>query len=62
VEEESDATTSQVAVEANDDEQMPNSGDANRPALGIAMLKTDLADIELLIRKGTPVTIIRNQE
>ena len=62
VEEESDTTTSQVAVEANDNEQTPNSDDANRPPSGIAMLKNDLTEIELLIRKGTPVTIIRNQE
>lgn len=62
VEEESDAATPQVAVETNDDERSSNSGDTNRPPQGIAMLKNDLAEIELLIHKGTPVTIIRNQE
>lgn len=62
VEEKSDAATSQVAVETNDDERSSNPGDTNRPPQGIAMLKNDLADIELLIHKGTPVTIIRNQE
>jgi LysM repeat protein len=62
VEEESDATGSQIAVEADDKEQTPNSDDANRPPQGIAMLKKDLAEIELLIRKGTPVTIILNRE
>ena len=62
VEEESDATGSQIAVEADDKEQTPNSGDANRPPQGIAMLKDDLAEIELLIHKGTPVTIILNPE
>ena len=60
VEEESDATTSQVAVEANDNEGTPNSGDSSRPPQGIAMLKDDIAEIDLLIRKGTPVTVILN--
>lgn len=62
VEEESDATGSQIAVEADEKEQTPNSDDANRPPQGIAMLKDDLSEIELLIRKGTPVTIILNRE
>jgi LysM repeat protein len=62
VEEESDATTSQVAVAASDNEGAPNSGDSNHPPQGIAIRKNDLAEIELLIRKGTPVTIILNRE
>jgi LysM repeat protein len=63
VEEESDATTtSQITVEADDKEGTPNSDDANRPPQGIAMLKDDLAEIELLIHTGTPVTIILNRE
>jgi LysM repeat protein len=62
VEEESDATTSQIAVEADDKEETPNSGDTDRPPQGVAMLKNDLAEIELLIRKGTPVTIILNRD
>lgn len=62
VEEESDATSSQIAVDADNKEQTPNSDDANRPPQGIAMLKDDLAEIELLIHKGTPVTIILNRE
>jgi LysM repeat protein len=62
VEEESDTTTSQIAVEAEDEERAPNSDDANRPPQGIAMLKDDLAEIELFIQKGTPVTIIPNRK
>ena len=61
VEEESNASSSQIAVDADDKEQTPNSDDANRPPQGIAMLKDDLAEIELLIHKGTPVTIILNR-
>jgi len=38
-----------------------DSRDANRPGQGIAMMKEDIADIALLIRKGTPVTIILKQ-
>ncbi len=62
VEEESDATGSEIAVNTEDKEQTPSSDDANRPPQGIAMLKDDLAEIELLIHKGTPVTIIINRE
>ena len=58
--EDSDAATSEIAVEADDKEETPNSDDTNRPLQGIAMLKDDLAEIELLIGKGTPVTIILN--
>jgi LysM repeat protein len=62
VEEESDATNSQIAVNENDEPGTPNSDDPNRPPQGIAMLKDDLSEIELLIHKGTPVTIILNRE
>lgn len=54
--------TSEVAVEADDKDATQESRDLNRPPQGIAMLKEDIAEIELLIRKGTPVTIIRNRE
>jgi LysM repeat protein len=60
--EQDNATNSQVAVDADDKDDTPNVDDANRPPQGIAMLKDDLSEIELLIRKGTPVTIIRNRE
>jgi LysM repeat protein len=62
VEEESDASSSQIAVETDEKKQTPNSTDANRPPQGIAMLKDDLSEIELLIHKGTPVTIILNRQ
>jgi LysM repeat protein len=58
VDEESDTSTSEIAVEADDKQATPDSRDANRPPHGIAMLKDDIAEIELLIRKGTPVTVI----
>jgi LysM repeat protein len=62
VEEESDTDTSEIAVEADDKEGALNSRDSNHPPQGIAMLKNDIAEIVLLIRKGTPVTIILNRE
>jgi LysM repeat protein len=62
VEEESDTDTSEIAVEADNKEGALNSRDSNHPPQGIAMLKNDIAEIELLIRKGTPVTIILNRE
>ncbi len=58
VDEESDTSTSEITVEADDKEGTLDSRDANRPPQGIATLKDDIAEIELLIRKGTPVTII----
>lgn len=60
VEEQSDETTSQIAVDSDVKAGTSNSDDPNRPPQGIAMLKDDLSEIELLIGKGTPVTIIRN--
>jgi len=56
------ASTSEIAVSTDDNGQTTNSLDANRPAQGIAMMKEDIADIALLSRKGTPVTIILNQD
>lgn len=62
VTEESDDTNSQIAVDADDKDGTPSPEDPNRPPQGIAMLKDDVSEIELLIHKGTPVTIIRNRE
>jgi len=58
VDEESDTDTSEIAVETGDKEGTPDSRVATRPPRGIAMLKDDINEIELLIRKGTPVTVI----
>ena len=60
VDEESDTDTSEIAVETGDKEGTPDSRVATRPPRGIAMLKDDINEIELLIRKGTPVTVIRD--
>lgn len=60
--EERQASTSKIAVSTDDNEQTMSSRDANRPPQGIAMMKEDISEIALLIRKGTPVTIILNRE
>ena len=60
--EERQASTSEIAVSMDDNGQTTNSLNANRPPQGIAMMKEDIADIALLSRKGTPVTIILNQD
>ncbi len=60
VEESSENTGSEIAVE-----EKPASSDfpaESRPPKGIAMLKEDIAQLDLLIRKGTPVTVILNRE
>ena len=51
----------EIAVEADNKDGASDSQDSNHPAQGIAVLKNDIAEIELLIRKGTPVTIILNR-
>ncbi len=56
IDENSDST-SEIDVEAVDDKTRA-SRTANRSPRGIAMLKHDIREIELLIRKGTPVTVI----
>lgn len=53
---------SEIAVETNEAEAGPDSANGDRPPQGIAMLKDDIAEIALLIRKGAPVTIIRNYQ
>jgi LysM repeat protein len=55
------ASTSEIGFTTDDNEQTTDSRNANQPPQGIAMMKEDIADIALLIRKGTPVTIILNQ-
>jgi hypothetical protein len=62
VEEDNEASTSEIDVEADDKDATPESRDPNQPPQGIAMLKEDIAETQLLIRKGTPVTIIRDQK
>jgi LysM repeat protein len=62
IEQEKYASISEMPVQANEKEQKLNSPDANRSPKGIGMLKEDIAEMELLIRKGTPVTIILNQQ
>jgi LysM repeat protein len=60
-EEEKYASTSEIAFGTNEKKQGLNFRGANRPPHGIAMLKDDIAEIDLLIRKGSPVTIIPNR-
>jgi LysM repeat protein len=60
VEENNENASSEIAVE---EKPAPGaSGSEPRPAKGIAMLKEDIAQLEVLIRKGTPVTIVLNRE
>jgi LysM repeat protein len=61
VQQETEETSSEIAVATDDEKQSTSSRDSNRPPQGIAMLKDDIAEIELLVQKGTPVTIILNR-
>ena len=58
VAEDSGVSDSTVEVSEPSNEAARNSG---VPAHGIALLKDDLAELQLFIRRGTPVTIIRAQ-
>ncbi len=58
VEETSENTDSEIDVE---EEDSGASGEMKKPPQGIAMLRKDIAELDLLIRKGTPVTIIRDR-
>ncbi len=55
---ENNGSSSEIAVETGDKKGTMDSHDANPAPQGIAMLKKDIAEIDLLIRKDTPVTII----
>ena len=59
VEQDSETSGPEIEVEA-DDAATPSSEESRQPPLGIAMLKKDLSELDLLIRRGTPVTIIRH--
>ncbi len=58
VEQNGDSTDSGIDVKDEDSRATLAASEENRPSQGIAMLKNDIAELELLIRKGTPVTII----
>jgi LysM repeat protein len=58
VQESSDTSDSEIDVT---NEDTPDSTAAKRPPQGIAMLEKDISELQLLIRKGTPVTIILNK-
>ncbi len=58
VEENSEDITPEVEIEGEDPSAGADAEDPNRPPNGIAMLKKDITELELLIRKGTPVTIV----
>jgi hypothetical protein len=45
-----------------DDDNSSVSPDTERPSQGIAMLKDDISQLEVLIRKGTPVTVIHDEK
>ena len=62
VDEENNTSDSQIRLTDQDSETESPSKDANRPTRGIAMPKQDIAELDLLIRKGTPVTIILDRK
>jgi LysM repeat protein len=64
VDEESDAVEAEITVVEKPEGKAasPEAPAANRPPRGIAMLKEDISELEILIRKGTPVTIVLDRE
>jgi LysM repeat protein len=61
VEETSEDSDSRIEIDTEDAIAARDKSETNHPPQGIAMLKEDIAELELLIHKGTPVTIILNQ-
>jgi LysM repeat protein len=61
VEESSEDSDSKIDIDAEDANAERDKSETNHQPQGIAMLKEDIAELELLIHKGTPVTIILNQ-
>ena len=59
VEEASNSASSEIAVE---DDETGATADSDRSPQGIAMWNKDISQLELFIRKGTPVTIILDGE
>ncbi len=60
VDETSDDGDSKIEIEGDGDAGSPDA--EGRPPQGIAILKRDIVDLELLISKGTPVTVILSRE
>jgi len=61
VAENSNDAESEIDVK-NDNEDASMPSDPEHPPRGIAMLKDDISQLEVLIRKGTPVTIIQDEK
>ncbi len=53
---------SESAVEISDAEEKASPDDPNVPPRGIALLKDDLEELQLLIDRGTPITIIGQKQ
>ncbi len=58
VEENNDSVDSEIDVKNED----ANASGTEGPPQGIAMLKDDISQLEVLIRKGTPVNIIHDEK
>lgn len=62
VDQENNTSDSEISVTEQGSETESPSKDTDRPPQGVAMLKPDIAELDLLIRKGTPVTIILDRQ
>ena len=62
MEEASEESDPRIEVDGEDSSAGSDAAEKDRPPQGIAMLKKDIAELDLLIRKGTPVTIILDQK
>lgn len=54
--------TSETAIHVAGEADASDSAKNDRPPHGIAMLKEDIAELEPLIKKGTPVTVILDRK
>ncbi len=62
VDENSETSAAAIEVEGEPSTQPDATPAPDRPPQGIAILKKDIAELDLLIRRGTPVTVLLEQK
>ncbi len=62
VEEDSETSEATIQIDGEETDSSENASENDRPPHGIAMLKHDLSELDPLIKKGTPVTVILNRK
>ncbi|MEP6821864.1 MAG: LysM peptidoglycan-binding domain-containing protein [Chthoniobacterales bacterium] len=62
VEESGETSDRAIHIDGEQADSDADSSPTDRPPHGIAMLKRDISELELLLKKGTPVTVILDRD